>query len=91
MSADEHRSTASALTSVRSIGTTFRAAIAGVVANIAGVGRATEAGAVGHAVTEVFMFCCIPVGLAALLMLRFLHIVLGKGVGEPRHVSSAST
>ncbi|HZU88618.1 MAG TPA: MFS transporter, partial [Stellaceae bacterium] len=35
---DEQRSTASALTSVRSIGTAFGAAIAGVVANIAGLG-----------------------------------------------------
>ena len=90
VSADEHRSTASALTSVRSIGTAFGAAIAGVVANMAGLGGATEAGAVGHAVTAVYMFCCIPFGLAALLMLRFVRIVLGKGVGEPRHVSSAS-
>jgi predicted MFS family arabinose efflux permease len=34
VTSDEHRSTASALTSVRSIGTGFGAAIAGVVANI---------------------------------------------------------
>jgi len=76
--ADEHRSTASALTSVRSIGTAFGAAIAGVVANVAGLGDATEPGAVGNAVTAVYMFCCIPFGLAALLMLRFVHIALGK-------------
>jgi hypothetical protein len=24
------------------------------------------------------MFCCIPFGLAALLMFRFVHIVFGK-------------
>jgi hypothetical protein len=24
------------------------------------------------------MFCCIPFGLAALLMFRFVHIALGK-------------
>jgi MFS family permease len=36
VTSDEHRSTASALASVRSIGTAFAAAIAGVVANIAG-------------------------------------------------------
>jgi predicted MFS family arabinose efflux permease len=75
---DEHRSTASALTSVRSIGTAFGAAIAGVVANIAGLGDATEPEAVGHAVTAVYMFCCIPFGLAALLMFRFVRIALGK-------------
>ena len=75
---DEHRSTASALTSVRSIGTAFGAAIAGVVANIAGLGDAIEPGAVGDAVTAVYMFCCIPFGLAALLMFRFVSITLVK-------------
>ena len=95
VAADEHRSTASALTSVRSIGTAFGAAIAGVVANMAGLGGATEPAAVGHAVTAVYMFCCIPFGLAALLMFRFVRIVFGKPqpsvtAGERRHVSSAS-
>ena len=75
---DEHRSTAAALTSVRSIGTAYGAAIAGVVANIAGLGGATEPGAVGHAVTAVYVFCCIPFGLAALLMFRFVRIVFRK-------------
>jgi MFS family permease len=92
---DEHRSTASALTSVRSIGTAFGAAIAGVVANAAGLGDATQPGAVGHAVTAVYIFCCIPFGLAALMMFRFVRITLGKpkglaSVGERRNVSSAS-
>ena len=76
--ANEQRSTAAALTSVRSIGTAFGAAIAGVVANVAGLGDATEPAAVGHAVTAVYMFCCIPFGLAALLMFRFIRITLGK-------------
>jgi MFS family permease len=76
--ADEYRSTASALTSVRSIGTAFGAAIAGVVANIAGLGDATEPEAVGKAVTAVYLSCCIPFGLAALLMFRFVRIAFGK-------------
>jgi hypothetical protein len=43
----------------------------------------------------VYMFCCIPFGLAALLMLRFVRIVFGRpqgsaAAGEPRHVTSAS-
>src|SRR6202043_1716723 len=90
VASDEHRSTASALTSVRSIGTAFGAAIAGVVANIAGLGDATEPGPVGHAVTAVYMFCCIPFGLAALLMFRFVRITFGKPAlaGERRDVSS---
>jgi MFS family permease len=75
---DEHRSTASALTSVRSIGTAFGAAIAGVVANIAGLGDAIEPEAVGNAVTAVYMFCCIPFGLAALLMFRFVRVAFGE-------------
>ena len=75
---DEQRTTAAALTSVRSIGTAFGAAIAGVVANVAGLGDATEPAAVGHAVTAVYMFCCIPFGLAALLMFRFVRIAFGK-------------
>jgi predicted MFS family arabinose efflux permease len=75
---DEYRTTASALSSVRSIGTAFGAAIAGVVANVAGLGDAPEPGAVGNAITAVYMFCCIPFGLAALLMFRFVHIVFGR-------------
>jgi MFS family permease len=76
--ASEQRSTASALASVRSIGTAFGAAIAGVVANAAGLGDATEAAAVGHAVTMVYLFCCIPFGLAALLMFRFIHLAIRR-------------
>ena len=53
--AREQRSTASALTSVRSLGTAFGAAIAGVVASTAGLGDATEPQAVGHAVTAVYV------------------------------------
>jgi len=57
MAADEHRSTAAALASVRSIGAAFGAAIAGVVAIVAGLGDATERWAVGNAVTAVYTFC----------------------------------
>jgi predicted MFS family arabinose efflux permease len=95
VAADEYRSTASALTSVRSIGTAFGAAIAGVVANAAGLGGAIEPGAVGNAVTTVYIFCCIPFGLAALLMFRFVRIALSKPeglarAGGQRNVSTAS-
>src|SRR5712671_189022 len=74
----EQRSTAAALTSVRSIGTAFGAAIAGVVATTAGLGDATDPQAVGHAVTAVYVFCWIPFGLAALFMLRFLRVALPR-------------
>jgi hypothetical protein len=48
-----------------------------VVENVAGLGDATEPGAVGDAITAVYVFCCILFGLAALLMFRFVHIVFG--------------
>jgi MFS family permease len=72
----QQRSTAAALASVRSLGTAFGAAIAGVVATSAGLGAATDPAAVGHAVTAVYLFCWIPFGLAALFMLRFLRIAI---------------
>jgi MFS family permease len=77
-SAGEQRSTASALTSVRSLGTAFGAAMAGVVANAAGLGDATDPEAVGHAVTAVYLFCWIPFGLAAVFMLRFLRVAVPR-------------
>jgi len=70
----EQRSTASALTSVRSLGTAFGAAIAGVVANAAGLGDASEPEAVGRAVTAVYLFCWIPFGRTAAFMIRFLRV-----------------
>jgi predicted MFS family arabinose efflux permease len=74
----EQRSLASALTSVRSLGTAFGAAIAGVVASTAGLGGATEPQAVGHAVTAVYMSCWIPFGLAAIFMFRFIHLAMPR-------------
>jgi MFS family permease len=76
--ADEHRSTASALTSVRSLGTAFGAAIAGVIASTAGLGDATEPQAVGYAVTRVYMACWVPFGLAAVFMFRFIRLALPR-------------
>jgi len=74
----EQRSLASALTSVRSLGTAFGAAIAGVVASTAGLGAATEPQAVGHAVTAVYLFCWAPFGLAAVFMFRFIRLALPR-------------
>ena len=74
----EQRSTASALTSVRSLGTAFGAAIAGVVAHAAGLGDANEPAAVGHAITAVYQFCWIPFGLTAVFMIRFLRVTLPR-------------
>src|SRR5436305_8030758 len=76
---EEQRSLASALTSVRSLGTAVGAAFAGVVASSAGLGAATEPLAVGHAVTAVYLFCWIPFGLAAIFMFRFIRLALPGG------------
>jgi MFS family permease len=74
----EQRTTAAALSSVRSLGTAFGAAIAGVIAHSAGLGDATDPEAVGHAVSVVYFFCCIPFAFAVIFMLRFIRIVLPK-------------
>ena len=74
----EQRTTAAALSSVRSLGTAFGAAITGVIAHAAGLGDATDPEAVGGAVTTVYTFCVIPMALAALFMFRFLKVALPR-------------
>ncbi|HEY3918986.1 MAG TPA: MFS transporter [Stellaceae bacterium] len=74
----EQRTTAAALNSVRSLGTAFGAAIAGVIANAAGLGDATDPGAVGHAVSTVYTCCCLPFGFAVLCALRFIRIAMPR-------------
>jgi predicted MFS family arabinose efflux permease len=74
----EQRTTAAALSSVRSLGTAFGAAITGVIAHAAGLGDATEPQAVGHAVTVVYVFCCVPMALAAGFMFRFLRVAMPR-------------
>lgn len=74
----EQRITAAALTSVRSLGTAFGAAIAGVIANAAGLGDATDPDAVAHAVSSVYVCCWVPLALAALFMFRFLRVAMPR-------------
>ena len=74
----EQRTTAAALTSVRSLGTAFGAAIAGVIANAAGLGDATDPVAVGHAVAVVYLCCCVPFALAMLCLFRFIRIAVPR-------------
>ncbi len=69
----EERITASAMPSIRSLGTAFGAALAGMLSTIAGLGNATEPQAVGAAVTFVYGFNLIPLGIAALLMVRLVR------------------
>ncbi len=74
----EQRTTAAALSSVRSLGTAFGAAIAGVIAHAAGLGDATEPQAVGQAVSAVYVFCLVPFALVAIFTWRFTRIALGQ-------------
>jgi MFS family permease len=74
----EQRTTAAALSSTRSLGTAFGAAIGGVIAHMSGLGDATDPQGVGQAVTTVYFFCLIPFGLAGLLAIRFLYIAMPK-------------
>jgi MFS family permease len=76
----EQRTTAAALSSVRSLGTAFGAAFAGVIAHEAGLGDATDSQAVGHAVTAVYAACCVPFALAVILTLRFIRVAMPKAV-----------
>ena len=74
----EQRTTAAALSSIRSLGTAFGAAFGGVIVDAAGLGNATDPEAVGSAVTTLYTFCWVPVALAALFMFRFIRIGLPK-------------
>ena len=49
-----------------------------MIAHAAGLGNATEPVAVGHAVTTVYMFCWIPLTLAAVFMIRFIRVAVPK-------------
>jgi predicted MFS family arabinose efflux permease len=74
----EQRTTAAALSSVRSLGTAFGAAIAGVIAHSAGLGDATQPEAVGQAVNAVYIACWVPFSLAVIFTLRFIRIAVPK-------------
>jgi predicted MFS family arabinose efflux permease len=66
----EERITSSAIPSIRSMGTAFGAAFAGLLSTTSGLGDATEPAAVAHAITVVYGFNVLPLILAAILMFR---------------------
>lgn len=68
----EERITASSMPAIRSLGTAFGAAIAGMLASIAGLGDATEPAAVAHAVNFVYGFSLIPLAFAVIFMFRLV-------------------
>jgi len=69
----EERITAASLPSFRSLGTALGAAIAGMMANIAGLGDATQPGPVGGAITFVYSVNLIPLSLAVLFMFALVR------------------
>ncbi|HEU0070224.1 MAG TPA: MFS transporter [Alphaproteobacteria bacterium] len=68
----EESITASALPSIRSLGTAFGAATSGLVANMAGLGASRDAETVSHAAAMVFAVGLVPLICAALFMARFI-------------------
>jgi predicted MFS family arabinose efflux permease len=78
----EERITASAMPSIRSLGTAFGAATAGLLTNLAGLGTATKAEEVGPAVTLSYSFSLIPLTAAVLMMFWFLRISARKSSGQ---------
>lgn len=72
----DERVTASAIPSLRSLGTALGAAVAGVLSTIAGLGDATQAETVGPAVAFVYTANMIPVIVAAVFMFLLLRPAL---------------
>jgi predicted MFS family arabinose efflux permease len=69
----DERVTASAIPSLRSLGTALGAAVAGVLSTIAGLGDATTAATVGPAITFVYGANMIPVVIAAIFMFMLVR------------------
>jgi len=74
----EETITASSITMVRSLGQAIGTAAAGMVANIAGLGTSIDAATVSKAVTAVFTFALVPVGVSVFLIVRFTNLVVPR-------------
>ncbi len=77
--AGEERITAAAMPSIRSLGTAFGAASAGVLSTMAGLGDATDPTAVGNAVGFVFGVNLVPLAGAAIIMFWLVRLHSAKG------------
>lgn len=71
----EERAIAGALPSIRQLGTAFGAAVAGILANLAGLDTVSDAEVVGRAVTFIYSFNVLPLLVATFFMMRFVRIV----------------
>jgi MFS family permease len=78
----DERVTASAIPSLRSLGTALGAAVSGVLSTIAGLGDATSAETVGPAITFVYSANLVWVALAAIFMFMLLRPGLKSGASD---------
>ena len=69
----EESITATSLSTIRSLGLAFGSAVAGTVANIAGLEDVASPQAVTAAASGVFLFNMVPAAFAALVVLRFFR------------------
>jgi predicted MFS family arabinose efflux permease len=76
--AGEERITSSSVASIRSLGTATGAAMAGMLANIAGLGDATNPDLVGSAIGFVWAVNLVPLAIAALFMFRLVRFAPGR-------------
>ena len=70
----EESITASSLSTVRSLGQAFGSAIAGTIANIAGLELVASKEAVAAAATGVYLFDVIPLALATWVLVRYYRV-----------------
>lgn len=80
--AGEERLVGAAMTSVRSLGGAFGAAIAGMLANIGGLQKATDAADVGDVVTFVYSANLLPLALTAIFMFMLLRLTQPPSIGR---------
>jgi MFS family permease len=70
----EESITASSLSTIRSLGMAFGAALAGTVANLAGLQQAATPDTVREAVTWVYLFNLVPLIIATIAAARFFRV-----------------
>ena len=80
----EEKVIAGALPTVRSLGTAFGAASAGLLANIAGLTDVTDAGVVGPAITVIYGVHVLPFVVVVIFMVRFARLAIPREARGPR-------
>lgn len=78
----EETVTASSMSMIRSLGQAMGTAIAGMVANMAGLGSSVDPATVSHAVTAVFAWAILPVAFALWLIVRLSALPARGGQGK---------